>query len=154
MEQYIKDLVPSRFFSKNNKNDETAWDIFERDHNALMKDSSDWLKETSNSCSVVAALIAGVSFATSSSVPGGTDKGKPTLEGQPAFDAFAISSLIGLCFSVTALIMFLSILTSRKQAKDFRRNLPFKLLFGLSSLFVSITSMLVRSNLLLLLLLI
>lgn len=141
--QYVRALVPEHFTFRTNKDDKTGGEIFKQKHKDLVKESSEWLKETSNSCSVVAALIAGVSFATSSSVPGGTDKGKPELEGQPAFDAFAIASLIGLCFSVTALIMFLAILTSRKQAQDFRKSLPLKLLFGLSSLFVSIASMLV-----------
>ncbi|WVY95003.1 hypothetical protein V8G54_034091 [Vigna mungo] len=141
--QYVRALVPEHFTFRTNKDDKTGGEIFKQKHKDLVKESSEWLKETSNSCSVVAALIAGVSFATSSSVPGGTDNGKPELEGQPAFDAFAIASLIGLCFSVTALIMFLAILTSRKQAQDFRKSLPLKLLFGLSSLFVSIASMLV-----------
>ncbi|KAL2322622.1 hypothetical protein Fmac_027001 [Flemingia macrophylla] len=141
--QYVRSLVPEHFSFRTNKEEKTAGEIFKQKHKELVKESSEWLKETSNSCSVVAALIAGVSFATSSSVPGGTDKGKPELEGQPAFDVFAIASLIGLCFSVTALIMFLAILTSRKQAQDFRKSLPLKLLFGLSSLFVSIASMLV-----------
>ncbi|KAK7305080.1 hypothetical protein VNO77_42979 [Canavalia gladiata] len=141
--QYIRELVPEHFIFRNNKEDKTAGEIFKQKHKDLVKESSEWLKETSESCSVVAALIAGVSFATSSTVPGGTDNGKPELEGQPPFDVFAIASLIGLCFSVTALIMFLAILTSRKQAEDFRKSLPLKLLFGLSSLFVSIASMLV-----------
>ncbi|XP_027340974.1 uncharacterized protein LOC113854267 [Abrus precatorius] len=140
--QYIRDLVPEHFIFRNNKDNKTAGDIFKQRHKDLVKESSDWLKDTSKSCSVVAALIAGVSFATSTTVPGGTDKGKPQLEDQPAFDLFAIASLIGLFFSVTALIMFLAILTSRKQAEDFRKSLPMKLLFGLSSLFVSIASML------------
>ncbi|KAK7333548.1 hypothetical protein VNO80_30323 [Phaseolus coccineus] len=141
--QYVRALVPEHFTFRTNKDEKTGGEIFKQKHKDLLKESSEWLKETSNSCSVVAALIAGVSFATSSSVPGGTNNGKPELEGQPAFDAFAIASLIGLCFSVTALIMFLAILTSRKQAQDFRMSLPLKLLFGLSSLFVSISSMLV-----------
>ncbi|XP_057723429.1 uncharacterized protein LOC130939338 [Arachis stenosperma] len=103
-----------------------------------------WLKETSQACSVVAALVAGVSFATASQFPGGTNgEGKPQLEGEAAFHAFAMASLVGLCFSVTGLIMFLCILTSRKEAKDFRRALPLKLLLGLSSLFVSIVAMVV-----------
>lgn len=141
--QYIEELVPEHFMFRNNRDDKTAGEIFKDKHKDLVKSSSEWLKETSESCSVVAALIAGVSFATSSTVPGGTENGKPALEGQPAFDTFGIASLIGLCFSVTALVMFLAILTSRKQAEDFRRSLPLKLLFGLSSLFVSIASMLV-----------
>ncbi|CAI8586529.1 unnamed protein product [Vicia faba] len=142
--QYVKSLVPPHFYFRSNNEGKTSGEIFKKTHTDLIKDSSDWLKDTSESCSVVAALVAGVSFATASAVPGGTtDKGRPILEGKPAFDVFAISSLIGLCFSVTGLIMFLSILTSRKQAKDFRRDLPSKLLIGLSSLFVSIASMFV-----------
>ncbi|CAJ1964214.1 unnamed protein product, partial [Sphenostylis stenocarpa] len=140
--QYVRTLVPEHLTFRTNNDGKTAGEIFKQNHRDLVNESSDWMKETSNSCSVVAALIAGVSFATSSTVPGGTDNGKPELEGEPAFDAFAIASLIGLCFSVTALIMFLAILTSRKQAQDFQKSLPLKLLLGLSSLFVSIASLL------------
>ncbi|XP_024639623.1 uncharacterized protein [Medicago truncatula] len=140
--QYIKSLVPQHFYFRSNNKGKTSSEIFKTTHENLIQESSSWLKDTSESCSVVSGLVAGVSFATASQVPGGTtDEGSPVLEGKPAFDAFAISSLIGLCFSVTGLIMFLSILTSRKQAKDFRRDLPLKLLLGLSSLFVSIASM-------------
>ncbi|KAE8667008.1 Bax inhibitor-1 family protein [Hibiscus syriacus] len=46
-------------------------------------------------------------------------------------------------FSVTAMVMFLSILTSRYQERDFGIDLPRKLLLGLTSLFVSIASVLV-----------
>ncbi|XP_054790249.1 uncharacterized protein LOC129295726 [Prosopis cineraria] len=143
--EYVNWLSPQHFLFLTNKKEETPEQIFTRDHQGLVKDSSDWLKDTSESCSVVAALVAGVSFATSSAVPGGTndETGKPTLEQQPAFEVFAITALMGLCFSVTALIMFLSILTSRKLPRDFKRSLPLKLLLGLSSLFVSIASMLI-----------
>ncbi|KAL2322799.1 hypothetical protein Fmac_027178 [Flemingia macrophylla] len=140
--QYIKELVPEHFKVRTNREEITAGEIFRLSHTNLVKDASEWLKDTSESCSVVAALLAGVSFATSTTVPGGnTDSGKPALEGRPAFEAFAIFSLMGLCFSVTALIMFLSILTSRKEIKDFKTNLPVKVLFGLSSLFLSISAM-------------
>ncbi|XP_054789454.1 uncharacterized protein LOC129294989 isoform X2 [Prosopis cineraria] len=143
--EHVKSLLPAHFVFLANNKDETPEQIFTSDHNDLVDKSSKWLKETSESCSVVAALVAGVSFATSSSVPGGTDErtGKPKLEGRAAFELFAVTALIGLCFSVTALIMFLSILTSRKQPKNFKTNLPLKLLLGLSSLFVSIVSMLI-----------
>ncbi|KAH7517254.1 hypothetical protein FEM48_Zijuj09G0043500 [Ziziphus jujuba var. spinosa] len=111
----------------------------------LVNQGREWLIKTSESCSVVAALIAGVGFATSAAIPGGTlgDTGKPVFENAAAFDVFSISSLIALCFSVTALVMFLAILSSRFQEKDFDKDLPGKLLLGLSSLFVSIGAMLV-----------
>jgi len=144
LEQYIKSLVPQHFYFRSDNRGKTAGEIFEETHKELIQESSDWLKETSESCSVVAALVAGVSFATASAVPGGTsDEGRPNLEGKPAFTAFAVASLVGLCFSVTGLIMFLTILTSRKQSRDFRRDLPFKILLGLSSLFLSIAAMFV-----------
>ena len=94
---------------------------------------------------MVAALITTVAYATSTTVPGGVNEknGTPKFENQPAFGLFAISSLVALCVSVTALVMFLAILTSRYQEKDFYKDLPRKLLIGLSSLFISIASMLV-----------
>ncbi|XP_058782296.1 uncharacterized protein LOC131656666 isoform X1 [Vicia villosa] len=142
--KYIKELVPEHFNNKFNNEEKTPSDIFKEQHKELLQDSVEWLKDTSESCSVVAALIAGVSFATSGSVPGGNQQtGVPALKGQPAFEVFAISSLIGLYFSVTSLVMFLSILTSRKEVEEFHQNMPMKLLFGLSSLFVSIVAMLV-----------
>ena len=137
--------MPFHFFQRYNNKGETSREIFTETHKDLVKDGSEWLTSTSESCSVVAALIATVAFASATTVPGGVkqDSGIPTLENQPAFDAFAISSLIALCFSVTALVMFLSILTSRYQEKDFGSDLPKKLLLGLTSLFVSIASMLI-----------
>ncbi|KAJ7972742.1 Ankyrin repeat-containing protein [Quillaja saponaria] len=143
--EFVKEYVPQHFLFQNNKEEKNPGDIFIEDHKDLVKEGGEWLKSTSESCSLVAALIATVAFATSSTVPGGNEEktGKPNLEGQPAFNVFAITSLVALCFSVTALIMFLAILTSRYQPKDFHRDLPWKLLVGLSSLFVSIATMLV-----------
>ncbi|KAK7840618.1 hypothetical protein CFP56_016392 [Quercus suber] len=90
------------------------------------------------------ALVATVAFTTSTTVPEGVkETGTPFLESHPAFDIFAASSLVALGFSVTSLILFLSILTSQYQQNDFRGDLPKKLLFGLTSLFVSLASMLI-----------
>ncbi|XP_058728042.1 uncharacterized protein LOC131599806 [Vicia villosa] len=142
--KYIKEQVPENFNNRVNIEGNIPSEIFKEQHKELLQNSVKWLNDTANSCSVVATLIAGVSFATSGSVPGGNKQtGEPALEGQPAFKGFAISSLIGLYFSVTALIMFLTILTSQKELEEFRFNLPMKLLLGLSSLFVSVVSMFV-----------
>ncbi|CAJ2640036.1 unnamed protein product [Trifolium pratense] len=141
--QYTKGLVPEDYTVRTNKSDKTAGELFKQTYASLIQEGDAWFKDTSESCSVVAALLASVSFATSSTIPGGnnSETGKPTLKGRPAFDAFALSSVIGLSFSVTALILFLSILTSRKEPRDFRIDLPRKLLLGLSSLFLSIVAM-------------
>ncbi|KAA8543283.1 hypothetical protein F0562_021222 [Nyssa sinensis] len=143
--EFVKNSMRPHFFVRHNKKRRTAKDIFTETHNNLVTSGGDWLTNTSESCSVVAALIATVAFATSSTVPGGVKEGEgtPTLENEPAFNVFAISSLVALCFSVTAVIMFLAILTSRYQEKDFGKDLPRKLLVGLTSLLVSIASMLI-----------
>nr|XP_028956174.1 uncharacterized protein LOC103408076 isoform X8 [Malus domestica] len=143
--EFVKTSMPLHFFARHNEKGRTAKEIFTETHTTIVKAGGEWLTNTSESCSVVAALIATVAFATSTTVPGGIkeESGTPTLENQPAFDIFAIASLVALCFSVTAMVMFLSILTSRYQEKDFGKDLPRKLLVGLTSLFVSIASMLV-----------
>lgn len=142
--QFVKEPLPHDFFARRNRRNETPKDIFTKTHKELVKSGGEWLTKTSESCSVVAALIATVAFATSATVPGGFHSdGQPILENHPAFDVFAFSSLIALCCSITAVVMFLSILTSRYQEQDFGRDLPRKLILGLTSLFMSIFSILV-----------
>ncbi|KAK6940774.1 PGG domain [Dillenia turbinata] len=143
--EFVKNSKPLHYFFRYNAKNESPNDVFMRTHRELIRDGSEWLSKTSESCSVVSTLVATVAFATSATVPGGVkqDKGTPVLENHPAFDVFAIASLVALCFSVTSVVMFLAILTSRYQERDFRRDLPVKLLLGLTSLFVGIAAMLV-----------
>ncbi|KAK4263368.1 hypothetical protein QN277_028790 [Acacia crassicarpa] len=142
---YIKDKMPPYVLFLPNKGGTSPVDLFREYHENLVKEGTEWLNHTSASCSVVAGLIAGVAFATSTSIPGGTEEvsGKPHLQRYPAFNMFALTSLLALCCSITSLTMFLAILTSRQQPRDFRKDLPLKLLLGLSSLFISICSILV-----------
>ncbi|KAM3337552.1 hypothetical protein P3S68_031877 [Capsicum galapagoense] len=141
--KYVKHTLPQSDV-RYNKKGQTPRRIFEETHKKLLVEGTEWLTKTAESFSVVAALIATVAFTTSATIPGGADdKGKPHLEHEPAFDVFSIASLVSLCFSVTALVFFLAILTSRCQHKDFEKDLPRKLLLGLTSLFASITAILV-----------
>ncbi|XP_031111515.1 uncharacterized protein LOC116015550 isoform X2 [Ipomoea triloba] len=143
--KYVKSHLPRESYVRYNNEGQAPGDVFLETHANLTKLGTTWLIKTSESCSVIAALIATVAFAASTTVPGGLDQnsGYPILEGQPAFSVFAVSSLIALCFSVTALVFFLAILTSRCQQKDFKNNLPIKLLLGLTSLFTSIAAILI-----------
>ncbi|KAF3660815.1 putative auxin-induced protein 5NG4-like [Capsicum annuum] len=141
--KYVKHTLPQSDV-RYNKKGQTPRRIFEETHAKLLVEGTEWISKTAESFSVVAALIATVAFATSATIPGGADdKGKPHLENEPAFDVFSIASLVSLCFSVTALVFFLAILTSRCQHNDFEKDLPRKLLLGLTSLFASITAILV-----------
>ncbi|KAK0607689.1 hypothetical protein LWI29_018644 [Acer saccharum] len=143
--RFVKKSMPPHFFVRCNDKDETPKEIFTNTHKELIKEGREWLTKTSESCSVVAALIATVAYATSATVPGGVSQGsgKPVFEDKIQFQIFAISSLVALCFSVTALVFFLAILTSRFEEYDFEMDLPKKLLLGLTSLFTSIASILI-----------
>ncbi|KAL4604652.1 hypothetical protein ACB092_10G205700 [Castanea dentata] len=143
--EFVKNMVPQHFCYQVNDEGKTPEDVFNETHMDLVKDGGEWLKSISNSCSVVATLIAAVVFPTSTAVPGGINdnSGMPVLVKHPAFSLFAISSLVALCASVISLFLFLDILTSQYQPKDFHSNVPRKLLLGLTLLFVSIGAMLI-----------
>ncbi|XP_028121599.1 uncharacterized protein LOC114318833 [Camellia sinensis] len=143
--QFVKESMPLSFWAPYNKDGLTADEVFMNTHSDLVKDDIQWLMKTSDSCTIVTALIATVAFATSASVPGGVNgqNGEPVLRQERMFDVFSISSLFALCFSLIALITFLAILTTQHQAMDFRRKVPMLLLMGLTTLFMSIASMVV-----------
>lgn len=144
--QYVKASVPSTCFTHHiNAKGETPEVIFTQTHENLMNQGYLWLIRTSESCSLTATLIVVVAFTMSASVPGGPngDTGFPILEGHAAFSVFSISSLVALSLAITALILFLAIITSRSVEQDFKSELPNKLLYGLTCLFASIAAMLV-----------
>ncbi|XP_022735599.1 uncharacterized protein LOC111288931 [Durio zibethinus] len=143
--KFVKNSISQHLLVHYNRKNQTPKQIFTETHKSIVKDGSEWLTKTSESCSLVAALIATVAFATSATIPGGVkeETGKPVLGDEPAFSVFSIASLVALCFSVTALVFFLAILTSRFEEKDFAHKLPWKLILGLTALFTSIAAILV-----------
>ncbi|XP_034691001.1 ankyrin repeat-containing protein ITN1-like isoform X2 [Vitis riparia] len=142
--QYVQNSLPPYFVVQKNDRGDTPDEIFQMEHQRLEDASKQWLNSTSNSCSFIAALIATVAFASSASVPGGVkqDTGEPVFENHLAFSIFAMASLVALCCSVISLLIFLAIFISKDQDKDFTTNLPRNFLFGLTSLFISMTAML------------
>ncbi|ESR34153.1 hypothetical protein CICLE_v10004568mg [Citrus x clementina] len=143
--QFVKATTKRNFSTRYNDKGKTPDEVFTEAHRDLVQEGREWLTKTSESCSVLAAFIATVAFATSAAVPGGVDQGsgKPILENKPVFNKFAISSLIALSSSVTVLVIFLKILTFRYQENDFAMALPRELLLGLTMLITSIVAILV-----------
>ncbi|KAF7148624.1 hypothetical protein RHSIM_Rhsim03G0047800 [Rhododendron simsii] len=128
-----------------NRDGMTPAEIFSHTHQGLVKESELWMKDTATSCTIVAALIATIVFAAAITVPGGNnnDNGHPLLSKQKAFIIFGISDALALFSSITSVLMFLLILTSRYAEKDFLYTLPNRLITGLITLFVSILSTMV-----------
>ncbi|KAI3859504.1 hypothetical protein MKW98_027101 [Papaver atlanticum] len=133
-----------------NKNGDPAQFVFSEEHKDLLKEGEDWLMDTSGSCMIVAALIATVAFAAAFTVPGGNISdsnsalnGTPVFLGKSSFTMFAIADALALFSSITSVLMFLAIYTSRYAKIDFLKSLPQKLIFGLATLFISMVAILV-----------
>ncbi|KAL1551474.1 hypothetical protein AAHA92_19316 [Salvia divinorum] len=127
-----------------NRSGQTAEMIFTEEHKELKIEGEKWMKDTANSCTIAAALIATVVFAAAITVPGGNQSdGYPMFHKSSAFTIFAVSDAVSLFTSTTSLLMFLSILTSRYAEQDFLYALPKRLCIGLFTLFVSILFMMI-----------
>ncbi|KAL8505211.1 hypothetical protein ACS0TY_016433 [Phlomoides rotata] len=141
----VEKLLTPHYREVKNDKEKTPRMIFTEEHKELKKEGAQWMKDTANSCSIATALIATVVFAAAITVPGGNkaESGLPIFFGKMPFLVFAVSDAISLFASITSLLMFLAILTSRFAEEDFHKSLPKRLIIGLISLFISILFMMV-----------
>ncbi|XWS18158.1 hypothetical protein CRYUN_Cryun32bG0018300 [Craigia yunnanensis] len=137
----VKNRVPSHFTMHRNKKNMTADQLFKDVHQEQLKTAQDWVKNTSQSCSTVSVLVAGVVFTAAYTAPGGflTD-GRPILLEKPLYSFFTVMDVAGLASSLTSVVIFLSILSSSLEYEDFLHRLPRNLSLGFTFLFFSVTS--------------
>ncbi|KAI3926351.1 hypothetical protein MKW92_003239 [Papaver armeniacum] len=135
---------------KKNNDGMTGRDLFTEQHKELMEKAEKCMKDTANTCMVVATLITTIVFAAALKVPGGTvsdtdsnGNGTPIFSSYNSFMVFAVADAFALFFSITSVLMFFSILTSRYAEDDFLYSLPNKMIIGLSTLFLSIATTIV-----------
>ncbi|TXG46919.1 hypothetical protein EZV62_026213 [Acer yangbiense] len=141
--QRVEKIMPPYFTQHlENKTNKTAKELFREKHETQLKAAQQWIKETSQSCSGVAVLVATVVFAAAFTVPGGNDEkeGFPLLLHSPFFMSFTLTDVVSLSCSLTALVMFLSIITSPFEQDNFRVSLPRRLTLGFALLFVSVAT--------------
>ncbi|XP_023754188.1 uncharacterized protein LOC111902595 [Lactuca sativa] len=140
----VEEMIPP-YRERKNKDGLTPHELFTKEHKDLVKQGEDWMKDTASQCMVVATLIATIVFAAAFTVPGGynQDNGIPMFFEKVAFIIFVVSDAISLFSSSASILMFLSILTSRYAERDFQESLPKKLMVGLATLFLSITTMMI-----------
>lgn len=140
-------VQPEQLEAKNEEG-KTPFAIFLQDHKELLKEGDQWMRATATSCMLVATLIATVVFAAGFSVPGGNgenngqNNGIPVFSDNIAFKVYAIMNALSLILSASSVLSFLSIMTSRFELDDFRWSLPCKLMIGLVTLVISISTML------------
>ncbi|KAI3909174.1 hypothetical protein MKW98_012911 [Papaver atlanticum] len=146
----IENIVHPQYKYTRNGDKETAKFVFTEQHKQLVEKGEKWMKDTSGSCMVVATLIATVAFAAAFTVPGGNisdtqspRNGVPIFLGRRTFALFAVADAVALFSSITSVLMFLAIMTSRYAEEDFYKSLPQKLIIGLATLFISMASILI-----------
>lgn len=140
--QRVQEITPSHFMHHQNNMKLAADEFFNTVNSELRSAGKEWLKSTAEGCSVVAVLIATVAFAAAYTVPGGNQStGLPVLVNRPLFIVFTVTDVLSLNFALTAVVTFLSILSSPFRFRDFRRSLPNKLMLGFTFLFLSVTMM-------------
>ncbi|KAG2688457.1 hypothetical protein I3760_09G096000 [Carya illinoinensis] len=139
----VESVIPSHFKEHRNNMKLTAWGLFHQTNNELRTTAAEWLKRTSEGCTVVAVLIATVAFAAAYTVPGGPNiqTGAPILVNKPFFVVFTVTDILSLSFALTSVVIFLSIVSSPFRLIDFKESLPKKLMLGFTFLFLSVSMM-------------
>ncbi|KAJ0710293.1 putative transferase, protein kinase RLK-Pelle-RLCK-VIIa-2 family [Helianthus annuus] len=103
------------------------------------------IKTNAESCSITAALITAITFAAGINMPDVSNKemGISAFKEKIALIIFVISNAISLFASNTALLVFLSILTTHFAERDKLQSLPRRLFIGIFSFFLCIAAMMV-----------
>ncbi|GAA0163396.1 scaffold/adaptor protein [Lithospermum erythrorhizon] len=143
--QKVKKTCKSDYVKLVNADYLTAEKLFAQSNETLHAEAKDWMKRTSENCSLVAVLIATVAFAAAYTVPGGVDDktGIPVLVNDAFFITFAIADVLSITFSLTSVVVFLSILTSPYQMIHFKRELPRRIILAFTLLLLGVSMMMV-----------
>ncbi|GLT50517.1 hypothetical protein SLA2020_240000 [Shorea laevis] len=137
----VEKLVPPHYKIHLNNENQTAEQLFKDQHKEQLKEAQEWVKNTSQSCSTVAVLVATVVFAAAFTAPGGfRENGNPVFGDKPLYSFFTVMDVAGLASSLTSVVLFLSVLTSSLDLGDFHSTIPRKLSFGFTCLFFAIAN--------------
>ncbi|KAI4332625.1 hypothetical protein L6164_017519 [Bauhinia variegata] len=140
----VKKVMQPSYIDKKNSHGMTPRQLFSNKHKDLLKKAESWMERTADSCMLVSTVIATGVLSAAFSIPGGDNEaGIPHYLKKPAFLVFVVSDATALISASTSTVIFLSIRISRYAESDFLWWLPCKLMFGLLTLFISISSMMV-----------
>nr|XP_028965168.1 uncharacterized protein LOC103449025 [Malus domestica] len=117
-------------------------ELFNYQHNGLLRSAQEWVKETAQSCSTVAVLVSTVVFAAAYAIPGGTSdqSGLPLFRDDPLFLFFTCMDVVGIACSLSSVAFFLSVLSSPLEYPYFVNSVPRKIMTGFILLFLSMAS--------------
>jgi hypothetical protein len=141
--QVVESIVPPVYTKAKNNDGLNPRELFTKNHEQLLNEARQWVKETANSFIVVGTLITTIMFAAAFTVPGGNDqnKGTPIFFGKSDFSVFIILDALSLVTSASAVLIFTGILTTRYSEEDFSPTLLLKLVAGIYVIYSSVLFM-------------
>ena len=129
-----------------NNHGQTAKDVFYSEHKEFMATAKQLMMDKANYGMLVATIVATIVFAASLVVPAHDVPNAKSLTSQKQwrwFIVFFVANSVALLSSSASIIYFLAVLTSSYTEDEFNLKLPIRLVFGITALFVSITTMVV-----------
>ncbi|CAA2986235.1 ankyrin repeat-containing protein ITN1-like [Olea europaea var. sylvestris] len=122
---HVSALVTPQECTAENNGLKIPFSIFVEEHAEMAEKEIEWMTAMASASSVAASLVATVAFAAAFQVPGGnSNNGIPNFSNETSFKVFAISDALALFFSITSVLSFLSIFTSRNGVHDYLRARP------------------------------
>jgi hypothetical protein len=118
-----------------NQDGKTARQVFTEEHKPLLEEGKKWIKGRSNTCMIVAALIATVTFAAAITVSGSNiqDKAIPVA-------VFILSDVVAFFCSMASLLVFLANTNKRFTNEEFMMVFTRTLVSSLDLLFVAVVT--------------
>lgn len=137
----VENLMPRDLQYSRNTEEKTAQERFSEKHKTMARKGKEQLTQLGQTCS---SLVAAFVFASSFSIPGSDDSGGGgNIYGKAAFLVFKNAFVFGLSCAATALVLFLSLVSSSYREREFRRSLPTKFFFAVLSFILALISLLV-----------
>ncbi|PKU80699.1 hypothetical protein MA16_Dca024673 [Dendrobium catenatum] len=137
----VETLIPRDLQYSRNMEEMTAQECFSENHKNMARKGKEQLTQLGQTC---ASLVAAFVFASSISIPGSDDSGGGgNIYSKTAFIVFKNAFVFGLSCAATALVLFLSLVTSSYREREFRRSIPTKLFFAVLSFVLALISLLV-----------
>ncbi|GKV48755.1 hypothetical protein SLEP1_g55551 [Rubroshorea leprosula] len=136
----VRLALPEGYTTAKNLYGETPVQVFDREHQKLIKEAEEWIKKTADSYILIPVLIVTIMFAALFTVPGGNNQetGIPILLHRKLFSGFLICDAVSLLTGSTSMLAFLVLLTSSNYPLAVR---SLHLMLAIPLLIISIITM-------------
>ncbi|KAH6822113.1 hypothetical protein C2S53_020194, partial [Perilla frutescens var. hirtella] len=136
----VEEIVPPPCRGMRNKDGQTPRELFSIQHKALLEKGESWMKNTADSCMLIATILLTVVFAAAFTAPGGNngETGIPIHLKSKWFTTFVITEAIALLGSTGSIVMFWTIMTSSFDEDEFVMIVPSQMMIGLAFLLLAL----------------